>query len=378
MKSLHPDLLDNAYYRTLFRKEFELGQTLSHSNVVKYVQFHDDERDCYILSEYVCGETLVDKLKSNPGYFASRVNLDKFFNQLLSALKCLHDNHVVYSDLKPQNIMLSQVGNDVKLVDLGYCFTDAYSHTAGSTRGYSAPEQLSNGRLDITTDIYGVGKIIEYIGLNIPHNLPNIYAKIMMQCTKEQQKDRIQDTDHIVKLINRRKHTIRNVILWCVACVALFLAVRTVMYLEVVNAWWDGFEFFEPYVEHDASHGHTYYKVLSEEDGTCAVVEHSSNPNVYILERAEINGKYYRVTQIADSAFRGKTYIRSVYIPEGITHIGVETFLNCPQLVTVNLPNSVVSIDRSAFFDCHQLTHLRISPNLTYLGVGAFSGTNIS
>ena len=63
LKSLHPDLLDNAYYRTLFRKEFELGQTLSHSNVVKYVQFHDDERDCYILSEYVCGETLVDKLR---------------------------------------------------------------------------------------------------------------------------------------------------------------------------------------------------------------------------------------------------------------------------------------------------------------------------
>ena len=81
LKSLRPDLLGRSEYRVLFKKEYELGRLVNHRNIVKYELFCDDEHDCYILSEYVCGETLAEKIKSNPEYFNSRANLDKFFNQ---------------------------------------------------------------------------------------------------------------------------------------------------------------------------------------------------------------------------------------------------------------------------------------------------------
>lgn len=354
-----------------------MGKTISHKNVVGYEQFCDDEHDCYILSEYVCGETLAQKLKSDSKYFTSRTHLDKFFNQLLNALKCLHDNHVVYSDLKPENIMLTQVGNDVKLIDLGYCFANSYTNTAGTTKGFSAPEQEKFGKLDITTDIYGVGKIIEYIGAKIPGNLPSIYMKIMQRCLKERKRDRIQNSDEIIRLINKRKHTVRNTIILGMVCVALFFIVRTIMYSEVFNAWWNSFELVAPNVGYDIEDTSTLYRILSEENSTCEVVGHQTNPNVYILDSITIHGKKYKVTHIADEAFVNKKYIRSVHIAEGVLTIGERAFRDCSNLITINLPNSITKIGTGAFFECRKLTYLNLSSSLTEMGRGAFAGTAI-
>lgn len=124
--------------------------------------------------------------------------------------------------------MITQVNNDVKMIDLGFCFTDSYPYSIGTTTGYSAPEHVNKNRVDVSTDIYGVGKIIEYIGKNTPHNMPSVYAKIMLKCLKERQSDRIQSTNDIVTLINRRNHIIKRLAIGMVACVAIFLAYKTI------------------------------------------------------------------------------------------------------------------------------------------------------
>ena len=48
LKSLRPDLLNKSEYRILFKKEYELGQSVNHCNIVNYEQFCDDDHDCYI------------------------------------------------------------------------------------------------------------------------------------------------------------------------------------------------------------------------------------------------------------------------------------------------------------------------------------------
>lgn len=377
MKQLRDEFLHIEDYRILFRKEYELGHNISHPNIVNYESFHEDEDSCYLLMDYIAGETLDCFIASHPDYFSSQKNLSRFSNQLLSALKCLHENHVVYSDLKPQNIMLSQVNNDVVLIDLGYCFADAYSNTAGATKEFSAPEQENKGKLDITTDIYCFGKIIEYIGLNITDNLPNIYSKIMQRCLKERQQDRLQSTDEIMSLINKRRHTIRNSIIVAMACVVLFFVVRTIMYNEEFNSWWNSFELVAPHVEHDFENTSTLYRILSEENSTCEVVGHKTNPNVYIIDSVEIKGKKYRVTHIADKAFMNKKYIRSVHIAEGIQTIGEKAFRDCSNLITINLPNSITKIGSGAFFECGKLSYLNLSSSLLEIERGAFAGTAI-
>ncbi len=374
MKRLRQEHINNQAYRALFRKEYEKGISMSHPNLVRYEKLIDSDDGCYILMENIVGETLDTFIENHPNYFDSRAHLDKFFNQLLSALKCLHKHHVVYSDLKPQNIMLTQINNDVKIVDLGFCFTDSYPDSAGTTSGFSAPEHHTKGNLDVTTDIFGVGKIIEYIGKNSAHNLPAVYAKIMLHCLKKRQQDRIQSTDEIVRLINKRRHLTRRVMLSIIVLVAMFFAYKTLIYDMHFNSWWDSFQIITPHVDYDTEFRHTYYSVLSEQNGTCAAVGHSSLPNVYLHDSIPINGKIYRLTHIADSAFRNKHYIKSVFIPNGILSIGIESFIGCKNLLTINLPNSITSIGDYAFHSCNGLRHLKLSTNITMIPKGAFAG----
>ena len=378
MKQLRADLLNDIGYRILFKKEYELGSNISHKNIIKYEQFHEDEDCCYILTEYICGETLDSFIDTHPHYFSSRSNLDKFFNQLLSALKCLHENHVVYSDLKPQNIIITLINNDVKLIDFGFCFTDAYINTEGTTQRFSAPEHLKKSKLEITTDIYGVGKIIEYIGKNSSNKIPGIYAKIMLRCLKKRKQDRLQSTDEIIKLINKRKHIIRKSIIGIITCVILLLGYKTISYNEHFIAWWDSFQIFTPNVNYDIEFRHSYYRILSEEDGTCEVVGHGRNPNIYLADSVSINGKKYRLTHIADSAFVQKYYIKSVYIPEGVLSIGKEAFRECKNLTIINLPNSITHVDKYAFYACESVSYLKLSSSLTHINNASFTGSAIT
>ncbi|MBR5102793.1 MAG: protein kinase, partial [Muribaculaceae bacterium] len=94
MKKLKPELASHPRYRAALQKEFEMGYSLSHPNLVRYVSRGDD----YILMDYVDGETLQQFINNNPDYFNDPKNADRFVKQLLSVLGYLHSHHVVHLD----------------------------------------------------------------------------------------------------------------------------------------------------------------------------------------------------------------------------------------------------------------------------------------
>ena len=51
-----------------------------------------------------------------------------------------------------------------------------------------------------------------------------------------------------------------------------------------------------------------------------------------------------------------KSYIKHVYIPDGVTSIGNNAFYNCKNLQEVNIPKEVTSIGGSAFYNCSSMT----------------------
>ena len=79
-----------------------------------------------------------------------------------------------------------------------------------------------------------------------------------------------------------------------------------------------------------------------------------------ILETVKENGKTYRVTAIAASAFKGNTNMTSISIPDGVTAIGDSAFYECQGLVSVTMPNSITSIGEFAFRSCKALTSISI------------------
>ena len=188
MKRLKPELRTDPRYVSALQKEFETGYRLDHPHLVRYVSKGDD----YLLTEYVDGMTLGTFVSENPDYFKSVQNTNRFLNQLLDVVGYLHQHQVVHLDLKPSNILITRIGQEVKLTDLGYCYTDTYTDTMGRTDKYAAPEQLADdSKVDVTTDIYAIGKILETLPL------PSIYNKVKERCLKELPAERFQSTEEI-------------------------------------------------------------------------------------------------------------------------------------------------------------------------------------
>ena len=183
LKRLKKEFAGDIRYREALRKEFETGYRLEHPNIVRYISLSDDG----ILMEYVDGETLAQRLADRPDYFKSRKNVDKFLRQLLDALGYLHACQVLHLDLKPDNILLTRINDDVKLIDLGFCYTDTFADTQGHTNHYAAPEQLQGGTVDARTDIYALGKILEAL----PYR--HTYNKVIARCTAQPPDDRYQN-----------------------------------------------------------------------------------------------------------------------------------------------------------------------------------------
>jgi len=79
------------------------------------------------------------------------------------------------------------------------------------------------------------------------------------------------------------------------------------------------------------------------------------------------------VTQIGNAAFKEKTTITSITLPDSVLSIGYEAFYRCEYLATVSLGSGVTTIGDWAFGHCYRLKSISIPNSVTSLGNGALS-----
>lgn len=192
VKEIRPEYAGNVNYRTLFQKEFETGFSLNHPAIPRYLRLGEQDGKVYIMEEYVDGSTLTDFLQSNADYFHDPVNADRFARQLLAALHYLHQHQVLFLDLKPDNILITRIGHDVRLVDLGFAFVSGYPETAGLTPSFAAPEQRGKQKVDERTDIWLYGRMLQYVGV------PTLYNKVIARCMEARPGDRYADMEQLL------------------------------------------------------------------------------------------------------------------------------------------------------------------------------------
>ena len=74
------------------------------------------------------------------------------------------------------------------------------------------------------------------------------------------------------------------------------------------------------------------------------------------------------------SLFRNTERVESVVIPEGVTEIGPQAFLNMSKLKSVTLPSTLERIEGSAFMGCDSLEEINLPEGLETILVQAFFG----
>ena len=98
---------------------------------------------------------------------------------------------------------------------------------------------------------------------------------------------------------------------------------------------------------------------------------------VEIPAKVKLNGKTYKVTAVANNAFRKCKKLTKVTIGQNVTSIGSSAFEQCTALKTVTMENKVTSIGRKAFYGDKKLNKVTIkSSKLKTVGSNVFKGIN--
>ncbi|HZK71290.1 MAG TPA: protein kinase, partial [Clostridia bacterium] len=219
----------NPLYIAAFEKEFDLGFTLEHPNIVRYLSKGTDKDGIYILTEYIDGQTLSDFRLKNPDFFKGEENIRKLLLQLLSALDYLHNRQIVHLDLKPDNILITNNGSNIKLIDLGLSYSDCYSEITGGTQSFGSPEQFFKPNLiDYRSDLYAFGKIVLYLfngntQIRSIGRLPARYKELVNKCLVEDVERRNIKADECIKLINHKNRFQVLLVVGIVLILSLFL-----------------------------------------------------------------------------------------------------------------------------------------------------------
>lgn len=226
-----PSDINNSQLQDAFRKEFEVGFNLDHNGIVRYVDF--DEETYSIFTEWIEGSTLSQFIEDNPDYFCSQSNCTRFITQLLEAVGYLHSHSVIHLDLKPDNIMISDLDHSVKIIDLGFSLSNCFDTTPGFTPFFAAPEQKEHGSLDCRSDIYAIGRIIEYIYSKINAQPPRRIKHFIANCTESNPNNRYQSATAAIKALQPSKHNV--VTIAAIATILALVILGCVTYLLLRN-----------------------------------------------------------------------------------------------------------------------------------------------
>lgn len=130
-------------------------------NFVEHTDRHGDPVG-YIVMEYIGGQSLKRGPKDEKLPVAEAI---AYLLEILPALGYLHSIGLVYNDLKPENIMLTE--EQLKLIDLGAVSRiNSFGYLYG-TPGFQAHEIVRTGPT-VATDIYTVGRTLAALTLNMP------------------------------------------------------------------------------------------------------------------------------------------------------------------------------------------------------------------
>jgi len=155
---------------------------LNHPNIVTVYDIARGDDANFIVMEWINGRPLNEMI---PSQGLSLNSVLAYARQIVSAITCAHQEHIIHRDIKPQNIMVESDGH-IKVLDFGIA---ALIHSEKrqenqrpldkknlvGTPQYMAPEQIKGEPTDERSDLFSLGIVLyemltgskPFLGLNI-------------------------------------------------------------------------------------------------------------------------------------------------------------------------------------------------------------------
>uniref|UniRef100_A0A8C6MAN9 Calcium/calmodulin dependent protein kinase I n=1 Tax=Nothobranchius furzeri TaxID=105023 RepID=A0A8C6MAN9_NOTFU len=145
--------------------EIAVLHKIKHTNIVSLEDIFESKSHLYLVMQLVSGGELFDRIIEK-GFYTEK-DASKLIQQILDAVKYLHELGIVHRDLKPENLLYYSMDEDSKIMisDFGLSKIEgsgSVMSTACGTPGYVAPEVLAQKPYSKAVDCWSIG-VISYI-----------------------------------------------------------------------------------------------------------------------------------------------------------------------------------------------------------------------
>ncbi|MEQ8222974.1 MAG: serine/threonine-protein kinase [Candidatus Eremiobacterota bacterium] len=151
-----------------FEFEAKLLMELDHPELPKLEDYFEQDGKHYLVMEYIEGDGLETIIEETPG-FLDEIQVIDWGRKLCNVLSYLHSqkpNPIIFRDLSPENVMLTD-NDEIKLIDFGISkIFDPQTKTIAIAKNinphFSPLEQYSTRLTDTRSDIYSLGATLYY------------------------------------------------------------------------------------------------------------------------------------------------------------------------------------------------------------------------
>ena len=143
-------------------REISVMKKINHYNIAKLYSVVETKLIIYLIQEYVQGIELIEYL--NKKGKLKETEACKFFHQIISGLEYLHQCGIAHRDFKPENILLTNDNQILKIIDFGLSNTYKKGEllkTACGSPCYVPPEMIKEENYKgALCDIWSAGVIL--------------------------------------------------------------------------------------------------------------------------------------------------------------------------------------------------------------------------
>ena len=187
--------------------EAKLLKSLNHPGIPKIYDIYEDNDFFYLIEEYITGESL-DVFLFHQSHISQHIFIDLSL-QLCDIFQYLHTfcpSPIVYLDLKPEHVMVC--GTQIKLIDFNV--SNSLSNLGNicnlfGNKDFSAPELFSGTAPNLVSDIYSIGKIMQYLSTHTDTPLSPKFHQIINKAAHPEISHRFETVEQLISAIHQEK-----------------------------------------------------------------------------------------------------------------------------------------------------------------------------
>lgn len=220
VKTLKPEFAQSDECRESLKKEYEITSQFEYRFIRKALEFESIQGlGESIIMEYVDGKSLAEHIRVGT---LSEKEVKSLLVDICDGLNYMHQRGIYHCNLKPENIIVTATDKRAKIIDIGLPETEYKTdrELLIKENEFIAPELIKGEEADPRSDIYSLGKIIEFI---LERNILSQYRSVATHCTQFSREQRFDSIAEVRSLITKR-YSILRLVLIVVAIFAVAIA----------------------------------------------------------------------------------------------------------------------------------------------------------